>query len=167
MSRLRRAFSIAELVIIVLFIGILAAISVPKINFAIISKQKADTVSEKIVTDLRRTRRLAIANAATNNIGFSLEMTGSSPYDGYEIRNLQSNTVVNTYEIDSQVLCEGDNEFKFGPIGNYTGNSDDELNISSRVTTAKKAKKPKKGEEARSFTITFVPATGMVKCVEN
>lgn len=152
MNRLRKAFSVAELIIVVIFIGILAVISVPRINFAIISKQKVDTVSEKIVTDLRRTRRLAIANAATNNKGFSLKMRGSVSYDRYEVRDLKARTVVDSHEIDSEIVCKGDKEFKFGPMGNLTAKSGNTLKVSS---------------QGRSFTITIVSATGMVKCVEN
>lgn len=152
MSRLRRAFSIAELIVVVIFIGVLAVISIPRINFAIISKQKSDTISQKIATDLRRTRRLAIANAATNNKGFSLKMTGSEPYDGYEVRDLQSKVVVDSHEIDSRITCKGDKEFKFGPMGNLIKNSGKKLDVSS---------------QGRKFTITIVPATGMIKCVEN
>lgn len=152
MSRLRRAFSVAELIVVVIFIGILVAISVPRVNFAIISKQKADTVSQKIVTDLRRTRRLAIANAATNSKGFSLKMTGSKPYDGYEVRDLQSKVVVDSHKIDSRIACKGDKEFKFGPMGNLIKKSGTKLDVSS---------------QGRKFTITIVRATGMIKCVEN
>ncbi len=152
MSRLRRAFSLAELIVVVIFIGVLAAISIPRINLAIISKQKSDTISQKIATDLRRTRRLAIANAATNNEGFSLEMTGKKPYDGYEIRDLQSKVVVDSHEIDSRIACKGDKEFKFKPLGHLDNKSGKTLEVSS---------------QGRSFTITIVPATGMIKCVEN
>jgi len=152
MSRLRRAFSIAELIVVVIFIGTLAMISIPRINFAIISKQKAHTTAEKIATDLRRARRLAIADAAGNSKGFSLRMKGSKSYDGYEIVNLKSKVVVDSHQIDPQVVCRGDKEFKFGPLGNPENKSGKKLKVSS---------------QGRSFTITVVPATGMVKCVED
>ena len=152
MGKLHKAYSLVELIIIVLFIGILAAITVPRIDFAIVSKQKVDTVTRKIVTDLRRTRGLAISNAANNTSGYELKLTGSGPYTGYDIINLDDSTVVDSLEIDPDVTCtSGDDDFIFGPMGNLTS-SEYQLNIAV---------------QGRSFTITIIPATGMVKCVEN
>ena len=150
MDKLCKAYSLVELIIVVLFIGILAAISVPRIDFAIISKQKVDTVSRKIATDLRRTRRLAIADAANNSDGFKMKMTGSGPYSGYEIENLDTGEIVDSLTIDSDISCTGDDEFKFGPMGNLT-DTDFQLKVAA---------------QGRSFTITIIRATGMVKCVE-
>ena len=151
MDKLHRAYSLVELIIIVLFIGVLAAISVPRIDFAIVSKQKVDTVARKIVTDLRRTRRLAIADAANNSKGFEMKMTGSQPYSGYEIANCDTGETVDSLTIDSDVSCTGDNEFEFGPMGNLTG-SDFQLKVAA---------------QGRSFTITIITGTGMIKCVED
>ena len=79
MAEKKAAFSLVELILIVAFIGIFAVIAVPRLNFAIISKQKADTVARKIVTDLRLTRRLAISDAANNTIGLAYELRNSRP----------------------------------------------------------------------------------------
>ena len=151
MNKLYKAYSLVELIIVVLFIGILAAISVPRIDFAIISKQKVDTVARKIVVDLRRTRRLAIADAANNSNGFEMQMTGSQPYSGYEIENLDTRQLVDSLTIESDISCTGHNSFKFGPMGNLTG-TDFQLDVAA---------------QGKSFTITVTIATGMVKCVEN
>ena len=78
----RAAYSFVEMIIVVIFLGIIAAIAVPKLNFSLTSKQQVETIVSKITTDLRRTRMLSIANAATNTAGFSLNMTGTSPYTG-------------------------------------------------------------------------------------
>ncbi|MCK5173171.1 MAG: hypothetical protein KAR47_07255, partial [Planctomycetes bacterium] len=77
--------TLVELIIVVLFIGIFAAIAVPRINFSAITRQKAETVAKKIVTDLRRTRSLAISDAAGNTQGYAIRMSGSSPYTQYRI----------------------------------------------------------------------------------
>ena len=151
MDKLHKAYSLAELIIVILFIGILAAVSVPRIDFAIASKQKVDTVARRIVTDLRRTRNLAIADAANNSKGFEMQMTGSQPYSGYEIENLDTHEIVDSLTIDSNISCTGSLKFKFGPMGNLiTSNS--QLDVAA---------------QGRSFTITIITATGMVKCVEN
>jgi len=140
------------MMIVVLFVGIFAAIAVPRINIASLSKQKADTIARKIAIDLRRTRMLAVSNAAGNSSGFALKMVGSSPYNAYEIEDLSTSTVVDSHSFDSVISCSGGANFQFGPLGSLITGSDSSLT----VTTA-----------GRSFTITIISATGMVKCVEN
>jgi len=152
MRRLKYAYTIVELIIIVLFLGALAAIAVPKLNFSVVFKQQADCLARKIVTDLRRTRTLAISDAASNTDGFALNMTGSSPYTGYEIVNLNTEETVDSHTIDSDVTCTGGDEFQFGPLGNLLSESDTELTVLASPKT---------------FTITITSATGMVKCTEN
>jgi len=150
----KTAYSVTELIIFVLFLGIFAAITVPKMTFFIISKQKAETFANKVVTDLRRTRRLAISDAATNTDGYGLNMTGGSPYTGYEIVNLKTSTTITngTFSIDSDISCTGGANFQFGPLGNLKTGSGTQLTVAA-------------GE--KTFTITITSATGMVKCVES
>jgi Tfp pilus assembly protein FimT len=152
MTKTAKGYSLVELIVVVLFIGIFAMVAVPRINFATINKQQADTVAWKIATDLRRTRTLAISDAASNTSGFALNMTGGSPYSAYEIENIDSSATVDTHSFNSVVSCTGGNNFEFGPMGNLITGSDSSLTVSA---------------DGRSFTITIIPATGMVKCVEN
>lgn len=152
MVRYKRAFSLTEMILVVLFIGIFAAISLPRMNFAIISKSKVGYVAQKIVTDLRRTRQLAISDAATNTRGYELRMVGGTPYSSYQIKNRDGNRLIDTLTIDTAVSCSGDNRFRFGPLGNLLNSNDDELVISA---------------EGKTITISLETATGMVKCVEN
>ena len=150
--RFLTGFSFAELILIVLILGVLAFVAVPKMQFATLRRQKADTVARKIATDLRLTRRLAITNAAENVEGYGLIMSGSSPYNGYEIENTATSEVVDSHSIDSEISCAGGKMFKFGPLGNLLNGSDTQLTVSS---------------EGKSFTITIVSATGTVKCIDN
>ena len=152
MRKFNRAYSLVELILVVLFIGIFAAIAIPRINFAIISKQKVDTVAKKVVTDLRRTRVLAITDAANNSDGFILAMTGGGPYTGYEIINDNTSSVVDTHTFGSDIACSGDGKFEFGPLGNLVTGSGTVLKI---------------GAGDRSFSIDIISATGTVKCTEN
>jgi len=153
MAQRKTAFSLVELFIVVMFLGILAVIAVPRLNFAIISKQKADTVARKMVTDLRRTRGLAISDAANNSKGYELKMVGSVPYNGYEIENMDTHETVDSHTTGNVTIsCPTGHRFKFGPLGELKSGSGTELTVSA---------------EGRSFTITIIPATGMIKCVEN
>ncbi len=152
MVEFKKAFSLVELIIIVLILGALAWIVVPRLQFAAINKQRADTIARKIVTDFRRTRRLAIINAADNSTGFELNMAGSSPYSSYQIVNSSTSEVVDTHNIDATVSITGGNNFEFGPLGNLLGGSDTQLTVSS---------------DGRSFTISIIAATGAAKCSEN
>ena len=142
-----------ELIIIVAIVAALTFIAVPRLRFTTLRRKQADTVAKKIITDLRRTRRLAISDAANNTDGFALNMTGSSPYTGYEIVNLNTSTTITngTFSIDSAISCTGGDEFQFGPLGNLTG-GDTQLTVSA---------------SGKTFTITIIPATGTVKCTEN
>jgi len=154
MKEKKSAFGLVELLIVVMWLGIFAAIAVPRLNFAAISKQQAETTAWKIVTDLRLTRRLAISDAANNTRGFQLKMVGPVPYTAYEIENIKTHVTVATHTLDPGVTiaCPTGITFSFGPLGNAKVGSASRLTISSG---------------GRSFTITIIPATGTVKCVEN
>ena len=146
----KTAFSLVELIIIVAFLGIIAFIAVPRFDFALISKQKADALARKIVTDLRLTRRLAISDAVNNDKGFELKMVA----DTFEIENVDTLATLSSFPIDSDVsvVCPTGSRFIFGPLGNLESGSGTAINVSA---------------EGKSFTITFLTATGTIKCVEN
>jgi len=152
MARQKTALTLIEVILVVLFLGIMAAIAIPRLSLSTLSKQKADCLAQKIVTDLRRTRRLAISDAANNTAGFKLNMTGSSPYTGYDIVDANSDETVDSQTIDSSVSCTGGATFQFGPLGNLLAGSDTQLSVAA---------------EGKTFTITIISATGTVKCVEN
>ena len=148
----KKAYSLIELIVVVICIGILAAVAVPRLNFAAISKHKAEAAALKIAIDIRRARRLSISNAATNTEGFKLIMIGPSPYTSYKIENNDTEEVIDSHTIDSGVTCTGGKKFIFGPLGNLKSQSDTQLVLSA---------------EGRTFTITATRATGMIKCTQN
>ncbi len=78
MAAKRTAYSLAEMIVVVLILGAFAVIAIPRLNFAALHHKQANAIAKKIATDLRRTRALAISNAAVNNAGFQLQMIGVS-----------------------------------------------------------------------------------------
>lgn len=152
MNIAKAAFTLAELLIAVLFLGIFAYVAVPRLQTSIIERYKSKSAAQKIVTDLRLVRNLAITEAASNTAGFSLQMAGTSPYSGYTIVNLSNGQTVATHTIDAKISCSGGALFKFGPMGNLLSGSDTQLVVSSADKTS---------------TIGIAAATGAVQCVEN
>ena len=150
----KKAFSLAELIVIVLIISAIAFIAVPRLNFSAVSRMKSETVAKKIVTDLRRVRTMAISDAANNTNGYSLLMTGSSPYTGYQIKNLKTSAIADTQTIPAGVSCTttGSSEFKFGPLGNLLSGSGTRITVSG---------------SSKTNTIDVTSATGMIKCTES
>jgi Tfp pilus assembly protein FimT len=148
MTKKRNAHTLVELIIIVVILATMVFIAVPRLRFAALYRKQADTVARKIVTDLRRTRQLAISNAATNPNGFALNRSGLT----YQIVDGNGTPIPNgTFSIDSKISCSGGTNFQFGPLGNLTG-SDSQLTVSAN---------------GKIFTISVTPATGMILCTEN
>ena len=148
----RRAFSLVELMLMVAILGVFAAVAIPRLDYAIVRRYKAEATAKKILTSLRLTRSLSISEAATNNRGFDLDMIGGGPYTGYEINNNDTHTTVASHTIDSDVTVTGTNKFKFEPLGNLQTGSDLQLTVSA---------------DGKSFTITVFQVTGVAECVEN
>lgn len=153
MTGKRTAYSLVEMIVVVLILGAMACIAIPRLNFTGLHIKQANAVAKKIATDLRRTRTLAISYAANNTKGYYLQMIGSSPYTSYNIVDANSSSTVNTLTIDSPISCTGGSMFKFGPLGNLlSGSSSTPITVSS---------------EGKTYTITLITATGIVECTEN
>lgn len=150
MLRRKKAFTLAELIIVVLIIGVMALVAIPRMNFSILTSSKAQTIAEKITAAIRETRSLAIANAATSTQGFSLTMSGSGNYTSFSITDVNSGQVVETGSIDTSVTCTGASSFLFGPLGNRLSDANG-LTVSAG---------------GKTYGISVTSATGMVICVK-
>jgi len=145
-----KAVTLVELLIVVLIISAFTFIAVPRMGIATIFKGKADTAASQIASAIRLCRTLAINNAATNQQGYSLTMTGSSSYSGFKIINLSTSSIVKTETFQNGITCTGANDFKFGPIGSRLGDTDS-LSVSAG---------------GKTYVISVISATGMVKCTQ-
>lgn len=148
----KRAFTIAEMLIVTLFLGILALVAVPRMQSGLLDRFKNETLARKIATDLRMARNMAITDAARNTAGFAVQMVGASPYRSYNIVNLGTGQVISSQTIKNNISCSGGSLFKFGPLGNLLTGSSSQLLIAGGGKTS---------------TISIVAATGTVECVEN
>ena len=148
----RRAFSLVELMLMVAILGIFAAVAIPRLDYAIVRRYKAEATAKKILIGLRLARALAISEAAINSKGFDLNMPGGSPYSGFEIENANTKATVETRTIDSDVSVTGAAKFKFTLLGALQTGSDLLLTVSA---------------EGKSFTITVSGVMGVAECVEN
>lgn len=149
--RAQKAFTLVEVLVVVVILGAMAVIAVPRLSVAVLARGKAEVAARKIVADLRLTRQLAISNAATNSKGFELDMVGLAPYETYDIKDRKNNTVTASHAIDPAVTCTGASRFRFGPLGDLQ----DHFIYGTWLTLS---------AEGRTLTVTVVPATGMVKC---
>jgi len=154
MKHQRKAFTLVELLIIVAFLGAIALIAVPRFNYGIITKRKAEITARRIATDLRLVRRLAISDAANNTKGFELKLVGSIPYSTYEIENVDTKATILSNTLDSGLTLSSPTgtRFIYGPLGSLEAASATQLIVSGG---------------GKTFTITINSATGTVKCVEN
>lgn len=133
--------------VVVVILGILAMIAVPRLQFAAVRIKRADGLVRQLITDLRRTRSLAIRDAATNTSGYRMTVNGSQ----YQIMDLDTSTVIESFDIDASIHVVG-GTFDFGPLGNLLDGSDTQITVSS---------------DNHTFTINVVPATGAATLTES
>jgi prepilin-type N-terminal cleavage/methylation domain-containing protein len=141
-------FTLVEAVTVVFVLSILTCIAVPRLDFGAVWGARADAVVQRLATDLRHTRALAVTHAARNPDGFVLVMQGAAPYRGYQIIDRHDGTVMTTCNFPAGVQCGGGRRFEFGPLGNLQNGSDAHLGIRT---------------ERKSYRLEIAPATGAVE----
>ena len=150
MKKNAKAVTLVELLIVVLIISAFTFIAVPRMGMASIFKGKSETAANQIASVIRHSRTLAIDNAATNQQGYSLNMTGTGSYSGFQIVNLQTSQIIKSAAIPSGVSCTGADDFRFNPLGSRTGDSDN-LTVSAG---------------GKTYILSVISSTGMVKCAK-
>jgi|GEM_PF-379509 len=150
--RVRKAFTLAELIVMVTVLAALTFVAVPRLPFRSIQGHRAEGTAWKIATDLRRTRSLAILHAATHPKGFALKIKTMGKGAEYEIVDLESQDTIDVHVVDAGVSLAGRRTFEFSPLGALKEKNDPALTVSA---------------SGRTFTIRVAPGTGAVRCTED
>ncbi|MFH1776089.1 MAG: GspH/FimT family pseudopilin [Candidatus Omnitrophota bacterium] len=142
----QKANTLLEILVVIVFIGILAAVSIPRLSLSFVTKMKLRTAGQRLVADLRYTRRLAV----TNNEDYRLSVDASAKeYSLYDSGDTQYST---TRTVDSAITINADKDFIFGPLGNADSSSDTSVSLSAGST---------------QYDISVTVATGRVSMSEH
>lgn len=121
----KSAYSLIEVLFVVMALGVLAAVAIPRLRTEFGAKMKVKTEAERLVSDLRLTRTLAV----TNNANYRLSVTSSSKqYAIYDSTNTQYG---DTRIIEPVITISGDKNFTFEPLGNASASSDTGVSLSA------------------------------------
>ena len=138
-------YTLLEVLFVVVVIAILAGIAVPRLGVTSSKKMKAKTAAQRIVSDLRLTRRLAISNNEDYKL---IVYPSSNEYKIFNSTNVQHREI---RSIDSDVTTSGDTTFIFESLGNASASSGTSLSLSAAGS---------------QYNITVTIATGMVSMEE-
>jgi Tfp pilus assembly protein FimT len=145
------AYSLVELLVIVVILSVMAMVAVPHLQFGAIHRKQAEVAAARILSALRQTRSLAILNAVDHPEGYSLRLTTAGAVTTFDIIDAATSTVVESQTLDQSVSMSSDALFTFTPMGALKTGTNAALSLSADGTTC---------------TITVLAATGMAKCEE-
>ena len=116
----RRGFTLTELILTVAILAVLVSIAIPRIGWDTMGKVQSETAARQFSNYLKLARSLAITHASSNGSGYKVVLSGD--FTSYRIVNADtSETVKGPVDIPQGVICSGDSEFHFTPLGELQG----------------------------------------------
>jgi len=117
-KQIKKTYTLIEILFVVLVLGLLASITLPRFGGEFMDKMKVKTQGQKLISDLRRTRSLSI----TNNSDYTLTINSVS--NQYAVYDSGGSQIGETKNFDSSVSLSGDKSFTFESLGNASIASD-------------------------------------------
>lgn len=112
-------FTLMEVLTVVILLGILALIAVPRFANA---KKLSYTTARELVGDLRNTRSLAINTGVMHYLKL---FPPEGPYTEYKIFDSSNNQIGNTQAIPNEVTCTASTDtFSFNYLGSCNNGTD-------------------------------------------
>ncbi|MCP4650839.1 MAG: prepilin-type N-terminal cleavage/methylation domain-containing protein [PVC group bacterium] len=136
-----KGFTLIELLFVVLILGILSGIALFRPGLDFVRETKVRTTAQRLVSDLRLARRLAI----TNNENYKLTVYRRQlEYKIFDSNNNQSGSTRTVYP---GFKLKRQTNFIFEPLGNLSSSSGTRLSVSDGTTT---------------YEIAIISATGSI-----
>ena len=147
----RKGLTLIEIISVIVLLGILTAVAVPRFRSDFSSKQRLKSEAQKIAVHIRYARNLAITdkNAARYIIRFNYDANNYGIYLGSVAPANLSGSLIS---IPSTVTASGETEIIFFNQGNCTFTGNGEINVRA-------------GEN--NYKITVKSATGRVRVNES
>ncbi len=159
-----KAFTLVELVILIVILGFLVLISIPNIDSYL--DAKIYSCAQKINSDIRYTQYLSIAEHKSYGVEFNTSTnyyrvyevdTGTLAIDPYSRANMELDldTTEEYRGVNiSSVNIDSSNEIRFSSLGEPLDSSSNELSASGTIVL---------NYSGKSKTITVYPVTGWIE----
>ncbi|MCK4519554.1 MAG: prepilin-type N-terminal cleavage/methylation domain-containing protein [Candidatus Omnitrophica bacterium] len=119
----KKGYTFAEILFVIIILGVLAGIAIPRVGVDFAVKMKVKTAAQRLASDLRLTRRLAV----TNNENYKLSVDSSAKK--YSIYNSADEQTGITRSIDTDIIVSADKDFIFEALGNASVSSDTVISL--------------------------------------
>ena len=124
-SRRQWAFTLIEVLLIVVIIGVLAAIVIPRVTKkGLYNKYLVYTTAHRVAADLRLARRLAVTTGDEHRLKF-FKIGGSGDYNEYRVEQKDGHDWVLVGEaknIPDEIIVSGDKDVRFKANGSANKN---------------------------------------------
>mgnify|MGYP001619331615 CR=1 FL=1 len=136
-------FTLIEVILTLALLGIAVALALPRYDVSLLNKLDAKTTAQRMASDLRLTRQLAIGKATPHYLVIDIDHT----YKLYTTSVSPENQIPPTRIIPGTAILGGSSSFKFLPTGALDPSSGQSLTIQIGSS---------------QWSVTIVTATGFV-----